>query len=497
MAGPTVELDLERQRRVRFAWVGAALFCALGLVRAWYHEPWRDECGVWLLGQNCSGLRELVHYLRYGGHPFLWPMLGWLVARTTTQIYALQAVHLLLATGAVFLVLRFAPWPRWEAALAVLGYYFFFEYAIICRAYVLALLGVTLVALAWQQRGRRAGIGGAGLFLLALSSIYGLILALAFIPVLSIVALGQARSRTLSAGWCFGWLAPLGLGASLALLMMWPHADAGFSPDWHWQLDGQRLDDVLATGWRGLVPLPDPQNPFLWNSNIADPMPPGSVAVLGALAFALALVALRRDLLALLFFLSAATGILAFEYVKYVGYLRHHGHFYLAFFLALWMTAARRGSRRGRFYLRRGWFLAHAVAGFLLAVADWSTPFSANQLAARWIATGNYTGHLLVGHWAHAASGVGMWLRRPIYYLQGQRLGTFIIWDNWPRLRPPGDPFQEAANCGRRAARPVLLILNEELPEREGFRLQARFTQSLIADERFFLYTQESGEPHP
>src|SRR5207244_27984 len=58
-----------------------------------------------------------------------------------------------------------------------------------------------------------------------------------------------------------------------------------------------------------------------------------------------ALGMLRRDLLALLFFLGAATGILAFESIKYVGYLRHHGHFSLSLFVSPWRSAPGRGVR--------------------------------------------------------------------------------------------------------------------------------------------------------
>src|SRR5262245_8023339 len=128
--------------RAPFAWLGATLIFALGILRAWHHEPWRDECGIWLFAQNSSSLSDLVHNLRYEGAPVFWPILTWLVGQVTGQILAVQILHLLLATAAAFLVLRYAPWPRWECVLCVLGYFFFWEYAIVCRAYVFALIGI-------------------------------------------------------------------------------------------------------------------------------------------------------------------------------------------------------------------------------------------------------------------------------------------------------------------------------------------------------------------
>src|SRR5262249_3787575 len=158
------------------------------------------------------------------------------------------------------------------------------------------------------------------------------------------------------------------------------------SPGWHWDLEPQRIDEVLATAWNGLVPLPDLHSPFPWNSNLADDWPTSQRSALGILALAAGLLALRRDRLALLYLVCAGAGVLTFAYVKYLGYLRHHGHLALALVLALWMDARRahRGALPSRSYFRRGWFVAQAAAGLMLAWVDWWAPFSANRLAAQW-----------------------------------------------------------------------------------------------------------------
>ncbi|MGE5193717.1 MAG: hypothetical protein ACM3U2_14575 [Deltaproteobacteria bacterium] len=471
-----------------------ALFLAVGILRAWHHEPWRDECGVWLLAHNCHSLGDLLPNLRYGGHPYLWPILAWLLAHATTQIFFLQLLHLLPATVAVYLVLRYAPWPRWEAALCVLGYFFFFEYAVVCRAYGIALLGAVLVAIAWQKRADRSLPGGAGLFLLTQSSVYGIILALAFIPLLGAIAWQRTRDRTLTGIWCAGWALPLLLGTALAVTMIVPPADSGFAPGWFVTFDRAHLADVVAICWRALVPIPDVNTPFPWNSNIADGFSLRVRAALGGFALGTALWCLRRNYLACLYFLLAALGLFAFSYFKLHGYLRHHGHLYLALFVAVWLTSTRMrpGFSHRAVCIRRGLFVTQAVAGIWLGTADWVKPFSANRLAAEWIAAGDFGDYILAGCEAHPASGVGMYLQRPIYYLGSQRWGTFIVWDNHDQpFSRAAEMFRSAAEFGEYNAQPVLLILNHEFPEQEGFRLEASFTDSLIADERFFLYTRE------
>jgi hypothetical protein len=292
-------------------------------------------------------------------------------------------------------------------------------------------------------------------------------------------------------------LVPLASGTALAVVMIVPPADSGFAREWTRHFDPERAAQVAASAWRALVPIPDLATPFPWNSNIADGLSWRMQGALGGLALVTALWILRRDLLPLLFFVVAVLGVCAFSYSKYPGSLRHHGHLYLALLVAMWLASSGRqsGLPGSADSLRRGLFALQAVAGIWIGAADWMKPFSANRRAAEWIAAGDFGDYLLAGSGSHPVSGVGMYLGRPVYYLKQQRWGTFIVWDN--RSRPFGGSaalFQRAADIGDLNAKPVLLILNEELPEQGGFQLQVRFTDSLIRDERFFVYTRERQE---
>jgi hypothetical protein len=142
--------------------------------------------------------------------------------------------------------------------------------------------------------------------------------------------------------------------------------------------------------------------------------------------------------------------------------------------------------------------MIQAAAGLWLAAADWTMPFSANRRAAEWIAAGDFGEYVLAGSEAHAASGVGMHLARPIYYLNRECWGTFIIRNNHRRqFASPAELFESAATLSGESSKPVLLILNRKLPGQKGFRLRAGFRNSLIADERFFLYTYEPAGASP
>jgi hypothetical protein len=77
----------------------------------------------------------------------------------------MQVLHGLLAAAAAFVVLRWAPWGRQTAALFVLGYFPFYEYAVISRHYVLGALLVWLACAVARTRWSVA-VGGAALGLL-------------------------------------------------------------------------------------------------------------------------------------------------------------------------------------------------------------------------------------------------------------------------------------------------------------------------------------------
>ncbi|MGC8917693.1 MAG: hypothetical protein ACP5NF_12030, partial [Thermoanaerobaculum sp.] len=71
----------------------------LGLLMA-RHEPWRDEIQAWLLARDSPHLLDLWRHTRYEGHPLLWHVLLWGLAKLTPNPAAMQVLHWVLATAA-------------------------------------------------------------------------------------------------------------------------------------------------------------------------------------------------------------------------------------------------------------------------------------------------------------------------------------------------------------------------------------------------------------
>lgn len=489
---------VEGADRSRFAWLGAMAFLAVGLARVWTHEPWRDECNVWLMAQGCATPGELLQVVRYDGHPYYLYGLAWALAQGAASIFAMQALHVALAALAAWLILRYAPWSRREALLCVAGYFIAYEYAVVCRAYVLAVIAVALLGMAWRREGDLPWLGGTGVMLLTQSSIYGLILALALVPSLALATWNRYRRGELAAGWCVLWWGGLVVGAVLCVAMVVPPDDGDPTIIAAPQRNAARLARVVARCGSVLYPVPNLKTTYLWNTNVFDQYGDQTSALLGGLALVGALWVLRRDREAFLFFLLAVAGIGAFSFLMYSGSIRHHGHVFLALVLALWISADKSGAGLSldAVLFRRGLFAVQALAALWMSTIDWVMPFSANRDAARWIAGRPFDDHLLVTYETPAVNGVSMSLQRPICHLnrQERRWGTYLVQDgNEHRCRLPGRDvvFEQAARLGDAERRPVLLLMCEELTPVAGFRALAAFPHCMIRDECLYLYARE------
>jgi hypothetical protein len=119
-----------------------AAFFALGLILLLHHEMWQDEWQAWLIARDSPSLAALFRNLRYEGHPGLWHLGLFLVSRLTPSPRGMQVLHLLVATGAVYLFLNYAPFTRLEKLLFIFGYFPLYEYCAISRNYGLGVLGL-------------------------------------------------------------------------------------------------------------------------------------------------------------------------------------------------------------------------------------------------------------------------------------------------------------------------------------------------------------------
>ena len=516
-------------------WFAPALTAAYALVLAFtlfHHELWRDELQHWMLPRDSAGPLDLFRNMKYETIPKLWHLLLLPVTRLTSSPVGMQILHWVIASAAIFVVARYAPFNPLQKILFAFGYFPLYEYGVMSRNYALGLLFAVVACALLRHRYRKPLWLALALALMSNSSAHacivaiGVLLALVLDYWLNRRALAEDDAvdvRKLYAGFAVAVV-----GILLAVLQMIPPADVTLSSPsatWHhaWYLEWN--PSWLAFCLKTI--------PFV----VFFPVDPSFVPVVGATAAALeasllwsvwtavallaaALAFHGRRMVAVLLFLCLTVGLLAFFYAVHFGSFRHHGFLLVALLVSVWggsflgAAPAARETRRSSAMKRVGSlvltvFLAMQAFGGLKAVAiEVERPFSLAERTAEYIQANGLESLPMIGFpdWPAIAVLGHLSPEKRIHYVQGNREGSFVIWDGARIGTGPQGTIDDStlfAQTQALAARndgKVLMILTVEMqipPEERRLRLLASFTGAIVLDENFYLYlyaTPADGE---
>jgi hypothetical protein len=486
------------------------ILLAANVMRTLRHAMWRDELQVFQLGTGSNSLSDLFRHLKYEAHGSLWEGLIWLITRVTADPAWMQVLQAVLAAAVWIVIYRWSPFSRAEKFLLLLGYFLFFEYFVISRSYVLvALLGFAFVAIRQHQPGQVI-VAWLLLGLLANLVMHATIWSVALAAVFAIEQ--RERGKAFYAG-AAAYLACLAFG----IATMIPAADFG---PWGRDVgfDPERLNRVLVVPLGALMPFnPDwiraalefasgaaTAAPSFWN-----PVPLSVAAgslqanVDHPLRFALVLAAplalcwlVTRERLRLLEFAIAYAGILAFATLwNFPGSSRHNGIVFLALLVGAWLARAESAGDRWSRWTLRSLLLVSAVGG-VLTLASELRPFSQARDAAQWLDNNNLSSAFLIGSRDAQASSVAGYLGRPVYYLECQCMGRFIIWNHGRQSPLSPDEFRSRlSRAASLAAGDAILIRNrpllpDELPPEGSLsaKLLKSLTGTIETDENYWIY---------
>jgi hypothetical protein len=230
----------------------------------------------------------------------------------------------------------------------------------------------------------------------------------------------------------------------------------------------------------------------------------GLQALFGCILLCLSFLLLLKKPKALILYLIGSFGILAFTYVKYLGRVRHHGHLFILFIACLWISnyypdkefrlsfADKLGSFLGRYKnsIIVLVLCTHLIAGIFASGMDWVYPFSTSKEVAKFITDKGMKDMPILGYRDSLASAVSGHLNRPIYYPNGDRFGSFVIFDQ-KRLREITDEevLEKAQNLIFREKRDLLLVLSHRLNKLPYSVVMLReFDAGIVRSEMYFLY---------
>ncbi|MBL0348842.1 MAG: hypothetical protein IPP68_00495 [Elusimicrobia bacterium] len=435
----------------------------------------------------------------------MWHTVLYFLTRVTSNPHSMQLVHLGAATLGVFLFARFSPFSNLHKVLFSFGYFVFYEFAVVSRGYVLELPIVFGVCFMLLRSARRLWPIGFLLALLANTSVFGAIIALAFtgtvfanrFPRFGIS--GGKLARIADEGL---FLLIVGLGMILFFVQIRPPADAGahmkliYSEHINWGAPLICLK-LLATG---LLPLPNIIIVQGWSSNFFIQFDPtgGWLAGASVLAILVCLVSEWRDPSAIVFFLLGIGGILVFQLMvfSYLGVtVRHCGHLFVVLVAALWLSFGSGARPRGR--VLTVLLSLHVIGGAFAYARDLFFPFSRSAEAAEFILRGEWRNWPIAGSRDYLVSPLSAYLGRKIYYLNTDTIGSFIHWNEY-REKPqsPAVAVRVLEKMSEATGYPILLVLSypldspkvEWLSSSFNIRKLAEFNGAIVADESYYLY---------
>ena len=510
-----------RRFRPALPYALALAFAALVACLTRHHEMWRDELQAWLLARDSATPLQLLQNMRYEGHPGLWHLLLWPLARFSANPVGMQVLHVFLAGLSALLVFRCSPFSWGIKLLLVLGYFFAYEWAVIARNYAISVTLLFTVCALFEQRWRWFPAIAAALFLLChtnfLACLLVLVLAVTLPIEFAVAYVGRYRQAERYLGRFLVGMGLIAAGLYTSIQQTIPPPDTGYAGGWRWQWREGATASAGESVIRAYLPVAVNKINF-WNTNrfMDEPWKNTGAPLLqrtGRFACGLTLLALgslfflKRPWLLVPYWLGNLT-LLTFYHVKFQGGIRHAGFLFLWFIVLLWMSYSYRPwitARQSVNWLPSFWdrhrmkalvplLAVHVWGTAVAATVDWTEPFSQAQAAAQWLRSEYHdlSQFVFVGDRSEAVSSVVAYLElRHIYYPDRADFGSYVIWDQ-QRLRNTGRRLnQSVEDLVRKTGKDTILILNHEFDGAGGNGkaiLLHQYRGAIVTDECYWIY---------
>lgn len=115
------------------------------------HESWGDEAQGWLLVQDL-GLAELIKTLPSEGHPPLWYLILFPFAKMGLPYVTVKWIAAAISVAAVYLLLFRTQMSTLLKIVIPFSYYFFYEYSLFGRSYILGAFFVIAIISLYPRR---------------------------------------------------------------------------------------------------------------------------------------------------------------------------------------------------------------------------------------------------------------------------------------------------------------------------------------------------------
>jgi len=487
------------KQRLYNALLFSALFFIVEFILIQFHEYWADEVHAWAIAHKSTSISDVFYNGRYEGHPKLWYVLLYLLQKFTDNIFYMKVLNLCIATGAVFVFCYFSPFSFITNILFCMGYFFAYEYSIISRNYA-----ITVLLLFWcagvytKYKGKYILLLSLLFFLLFQTNVYAVIIGF---PFYCYILWTFYAKKNIRSPYIIASVIAILAGLVVSVMTMRPPSDSGLSME-NLRFSLHDFAHTLSIVFTSYVPIPQ-LNFHFWSSNILNALPHHIYlqALLSMVLLITVCISFKENKKVLALFIGGTIGILLFTYLKYFGYIRHHGHLYLLFILCYWLYVTEKPTETDKENAFVSWIKKYLATALLTIqiiamcyanVCDIRYPFSNNLAAANYIQADGLDNLPILGDGDYITSSLAGLLNKDIYFPRPRYWGQFIVldhhWGNFVKFSVT-DLLNQVDSISSVKKSDVVVVLSYPFndPTLKNWTLLQSFENSIIGED-YFIY---------
>ena len=156
-----------------------AAFVCMGVFAGLHHEPWADEAQGWLIARDNNNLIDLLKAVKYEGTLPTWHLIN-----KAFQLAGLDYDHMfvipLVFSAIGVILLLFTDAPLWSKIMLPFSFFVVYQNSVVARQYAMVFPAMMLIVLFYKKRLEKPVRYHLALFLLAITSSYGIVAACSF-----------------------------------------------------------------------------------------------------------------------------------------------------------------------------------------------------------------------------------------------------------------------------------------------------------------------------
>jgi len=472
---------------------------------------WRDELQAWLISRDSESLLDIFKNLKYEGHPGLWHLVLYLLNKISTNPEIMQIAHVLIASLFILILIKWSPFTFLQKILLIFSYFLFFEYNLLARNYGIGVLLIFIFCSYFPFRHKKPIITSLILFLLSHTSIFGIIFVISFIFVILFEDLIFKKFKDNKEKFSKKHLIGLSiavLGILTSLIQIIPPIDSGFATGWKFYIDLESFKVVGNVFIKSYIPIPPfdlnfwNKSLFITNNSLEDANLFILISISLIILFFIIIIILHLSTKpsALVFFLLNTFLLVLFFVIKYQGASRHHGFLFITLIVSLWIYES--SFQKQFFFFKRflkifsknfvqNFFVLilflHVIASIIPFYIDYRNSFSGAKETAEFLKKNKLNNYNLIGFEDYAAQAVAGYLQnKRIYYIRGERFGTFLKFDNKRKITL-GLENKIFTNYQDKNKINTLYILNKPIESKYLVEI-FRSKHSIVDSENFYIY---------